>query len=108
MHGTQYVLLCRLTHRILLVICQDDHIFPLVIEMIVQVRRHILDVVYASSQLSSLPEVIDADKECLTITCAGRVLEIVALRSSLTETLHGLWWRWRGIVITVYKGIGVY
>lgn len=92
----------------MLVICQDDHVFPLVVEVIVQVRRHILDVVDASFQLSSLPKVVDTDKECLTVTGTVRILEAVTLRSSMTETLHSLRWRWRSVRVTVYIGVGVH
>jgi len=91
-----------------LVICQDNHVFPLIVEVVVQVRRHVLDVVDASSQLSSLPKVVDTDKECLTVTGAIRILEAITLRSSITETLHSLRWRWRGVMVTVYIGIGVH
>lgn len=91
-----------------MVICQDNHVFPLIVEVVVQVRRHVLDVVDASSQLSSLPKVVDTDKECLTVTGAIRILEAITLRSSITETLHSLRWRWRGVMVTVYIGIGVH
>ena len=48
-HGTQYVLFRRLTHRILLVICKDDHILPRVSKVAVEICRHILDVIDTAS-----------------------------------------------------------
>ena len=61
MHCSQYILLCRLAHRILLIIGQDDHVLSRIAEIAIEVGRHVLHIVDASSQLSSLPEVIDAD-----------------------------------------------
>lgn len=48
-HGTQYVLFRRLAHRILLVICKDDHILPRVAKIAVEICRHILDVIDTAS-----------------------------------------------------------
>ena len=76
--------------------------------MIVQIRRHVLDIVYASSQLSSLSEVVDTDKKRLAITRAIGILETVARWSSMTESLHRLRGWWRGIGITMCIGVGVY
>ena len=48
-HGTQYVLFRRLAHRILLVICKDNHVLPCVAKIAVEVCRHIFDVIDAAS-----------------------------------------------------------
>ena len=48
-HGTQDVLFRRLAHRVLLVICKDDHILPRVAKVAVEVCRHILDVIDTAS-----------------------------------------------------------
>ena len=79
-HGAQDILLGRLAHRVLQVVGQDDHILALVAEVLVQVRRHVLDVVDAAPQLSALPEVVDPDQQRLAATRAVRVLEGVVRR----------------------------
>ena len=87
MHRPQNVRLRRLTHRILLVVRQDDHVLALVTEVLVQVRRHVLDVVDATSELAALVEVVDADEEGFATTGAERVLESVAAGSAVAELL---------------------
>jgi hypothetical protein len=84
-HRTQDVLLRRLTDGVLLVVCEDDHILPLVPIRLVQERRHVLDVVDASSELSPLPEIVDTNQEGLSSPRAVRVLEGVVLRSTTSE-----------------------
>lgn len=59
-HGSEYVLLRRLAHRILLVVCQDDHVLSLVAEVSIQVGRHVLHIIDASTKLATLPEIVDA------------------------------------------------
>lgn len=59
-HRSQYVLLRWLTHWILLIVRQDDHIFSGVSKVLVQVSRHVLNVIDTSPQLSSLAKVVDA------------------------------------------------
>ena len=49
MHGTKNILLRRLTHRILLIVGQDDHILSRVAEIAVQVGGHVFDVIDASA-----------------------------------------------------------
>lgn len=82
MHRPQNVGFCRLTHGILLVVSQNDHVFTLVPEVSVQVARHVLDIVYASSQLASLTEVVNSDQQCFSSACAIRVLEGIASGSA--------------------------
>ena len=48
-HGTQNILIRRLAHRIVLVVCQDDHILPRVAKVAIEVSRHIFDVIDAPS-----------------------------------------------------------
>lgn len=85
MHRSQYVLLCRLAHGILLIIRQDDHVFSRIAEVTVEVGRHVLHVVDASSQLSPLPEVIDANQQSLPSSGTIGVLVTVSLRCATAE-----------------------
>ena len=85
MHRSQYVLLCRLAHGILLIIGQDDHVLSRIAEIAVEVSRHVLHVVDASSQLSSLPEVIDTNQQSLPSSGTIGVLVIVSLRCAIAE-----------------------
>ena len=87
MHSAQNVRFGRLAHRILLIIRQDDHILSRVSEILVEVTAHIFDVVDTSSQLTTLPEVIDADQERFSPSRAVTVLKTVALGSTGTEML---------------------
>ena len=100
-HCSEYILLRRLAHRILLIVCQDDHVFSLVAEMTVQICRHVLDVVDTSSQLASLPEVVDAYEKCFSSTCAVGILESVARGSAMSKILCLLRWWWRPSVCYV-------
>jgi len=45
MHCTQYICFSWLTHGVLLVISQDDHILSLVAEPFIQERGHVLHIV---------------------------------------------------------------
>lgn len=64
-HRSQDVLLRRLTHWILLVIGENHHILTSIPEVLVQVGRHVLDIVDASSQLPSLTKVVDSNQKSL-------------------------------------------
>ncbi len=48
-HCSKDVLFRRLAHGVLLVVCQDDHVFARVAEIAIEVCRHVLDIVYAPS-----------------------------------------------------------
>lgn len=61
MHGTKNVLLRRLTHGILLIVSQDDHVFSFVTKMFHQVSSHVSDIVDTSAQLATLAEVVNAN-----------------------------------------------
>ena len=85
MHRSQYVLLCRLAHGILLIIGQDDHVLSRITEIAVKVGRHVFHVVDASPQLSSLPEVIDANEQSLPSSGTIGVLVTVSSRCAIAE-----------------------
>lgn len=107
MHSSQDVLLGWLTHRVLLVVGQDNHILPCVSKIAVEVCRHVLDVIDATSKLAPLAKVVDAYQQSLASPCAVGVLEAVTLRGTVAKGLHGLWrWRW-GIWVALNEGIGV-
>lgn len=88
-HRPQDVLLRRLAHRVLLVVCEDDHVFPLIAVVLDKVPRHVPDVVDASPELTALAKVVDAYEEGFTATRTLGVLESVTLRSALAEMLGG-------------------
>lgn len=68
MHSTENILLVRYRHLVLLVIGQKHHIGASITKVLVQVCGHVLDVVDASSQGSSLSEVIDTDQEGFSLS----------------------------------------
>lgn len=105
MHRSKYVLLCRLAHGILLIIGQDDHVLTRIAEIAIEVGRHVLHIVDASSQLPPLTEVIDTNQQSLPSSGTIGVLEVVSLRCAIAEPLHALrGWR-RRIGITMDIGI---
>ena len=61
MHGPNDVDLGGLRHGVLLIVCEDDHVFSSIAEVAIEVRRHVLHIVNATSQLPPLTKVIDAD-----------------------------------------------
>lgn len=93
MHGAQDVLLGRLAHGVLLVICEQDHVLPLVAKVLDQVRGHVADVIDAASQLAALAKVVDADEQGLPAAVALGVLEGIVGRGAVAEMLWGgRWW----------------
>jgi hypothetical protein len=105
MHRAQYIRLGRLTHRVLLIVCQNDHILTLVPEVLVQVGRHVLDVVDAAAQLALLVEVVDADEQGLATAGAERVLEGVVAGRAVAEGLRLLRRRRWAVVGAVLLGV---
>ena len=65
MHRPEDILLRRLAHGILLIIRENDHIFPLITEMRHKICRHVAHVVYTSPQLATLAKVVNTDKQGL-------------------------------------------
>jgi hypothetical protein len=86
-HSTEDVLLGRLAHGVLLVICEDHHILSPVPKVLDEVRSHVADVVDASSQLPALAEVVDTDEKAFPAARAVGVSECIALRGSLAKVL---------------------
>jgi len=107
MHCSEYILFVRLTHRILLVVRQENHVFSRVSKITIQVCRHILYIINAPSQLTPLTKVVDTDKQGFPSSCAVRVLEIVSLRGAGTEPLLALGRRWRSVMVPLVVGIRV-
>ena len=87
MHRPQDIRFCRLTHGVLLVVCECDHILPLIPKELIQVRAHILDIVDASAKLPPLAKVVDTDQQRFPSPVACRVLEGVAVGRAVTEVL---------------------
>lgn len=85
MHGPKDICLRRLAHGVLLVVGQNDHVFPGVAEVLVQVRGHVPHIVYATAQLPLLTKVIDPDQESLLLAGTIRVLEAISLRRAITK-----------------------
>ncbi len=108
MHCPVYVGLCWLRHWILLVICQDHHVFSLVAKVFVQVVAHVLDIVDAATELPFLAEVIDANEQSLPSTCTLRVLEIVTGWGAAAELLRILGWWTRCIMVALDVCVLVY
>lgn len=107
MHRAQNICFGRLAHGILLVIGQNNHVFPRIAEVSIKVRRHVLDVVDTASELSPLTEVVDTNQKSFAPTRAVGVLKAVTLRSAMAKGLHGLGrWRW-GVVVSLDVGIGI-
>ena len=108
MHCAKDILLCRLAHRVLLIVRQNHHVFSRVAEVAVQVGGHVFDIIDAAAQLAFLVEVIDADEEGFAATGTGGVLEAVGGRSAGAEGLHLLrGWR-RGVMISLDIGIRIH
>ena len=100
-HSAQDVRFRGLTHRVLLVVGQDDHVFSGIAKVAIEVCGHVLDVVDAASELTSLAKVVDANKKCLASTGAIRVLKGIALGSAVAEALHRLR-RWSRRMATLH------
>lgn len=109
MHRPQYVGLCRLAHGVLLVVGQEHHVLPLVVEMAVEICAHVLHVVDAAAELSALAKVVDSDEESFPAPVASRVLERIAIRRTVAEALRCSRWRGRaaGAVVLLLCCIAV-
>lgn len=85
LHGTDDVGLGGLVVGVLLVVGEQDHVLALVIVLVDQEGRQVLDVVDAAAQLALLPKVVDADQQGLATPVALRVLECVSLGRAVAE-----------------------
>ena len=108
MHSSQDILLGWLTHRILLIIGQDDHVLSRVAKVAIEIGRHVLDIIDTSPQLTSLSKVVDTDKQRLSTPCAIRVRKAVPLRSTRAEMVHALRRRRRSVRIPLIVCIRVH
>lgn len=84
-HGAENVRLGRLAHGVLLVICEENHVLTGISEVLVEVCRHVLDIVDTSSQLTLLAEVVNSNQQCLSLSGTARILEVIALRGAVSE-----------------------
>lgn len=107
-HGSQDILLCRLAHRVLLVIREDHHVFALISKILYQVCRHVPNVVDASSELPALTEIVDAYEEGLPSARTLRILERIALRRPMAKVLWCRWRWWRSSVVPMDIRVGVH
>jgi hypothetical protein len=94
-HGTEDVLLSRLAHGVLLVICEDDHVLSSVAEVLNKVGSHVANIVDTPAQLTALTEVVDADQQALAAACTVGVAVRVALRRPVAKVLGPRWGGWR-------------
>ena len=101
MHRPQNIRLGRLTHRILLIVRQEDHILPSIAKVLFEVGGHVSNIVDATTKLPSLVEVVDPDEKRLSTAGAIRVLEIVAWRSPPSKVLRRMRRRRRSGRITL-------
>lgn len=85
MHCSEDVRLGRLAHGVLLIVREDHHVLSGITEVLIEIGRHVLDIVNAAAQLSFLIEIVDANQQCLPLSCATRILEVVALGRTVTE-----------------------
>lgn len=69
-HCPEDVAFLGLRHLILLVVCQDHHVFSGIAKVLVKVSRHVFDVVDATTQLSTLAEVVNANEKSFAFSCA--------------------------------------
>jgi len=90
-----------LAHWILLVVGEDDHVLTLIAKVLAQIRRHIPNIVDASSQLTALAKVVDAYQERFPPAGALGILEGVPLWCSIPKVLRGLWWRGWSVMISM-------
>lgn len=82
-----------MAHRVLLVIGQNDHVFPTISVHLVQESGHLRHIVDASSELIGLAKIVDAYQQGLSSSGAVGILELVARRGAVAKGLRNLWWR---------------
>lgn len=84
-HGTEDVCFGGLAHRVLLVISKNDHVLSSIAKALVQISRQVPSIVDTTTQLAFLIEVVDTNQQCFSLSRAARILEVVTLRSTVTE-----------------------
>lgn len=87
LHGPENIRLGWDTHRILLVVGENDHIAASIPEPVMEEGGHVGDIVDAAAELVGLAKVVDADEEGATTTGAGGVLEVVVGGGAVAEVL---------------------
>lgn len=70
-HGPEDIDLGRLAHGVLLIIGQKNHILASIAEVLIQISRHILNVIDTPAQLTLLAEVVDTNHERLSLARAA-------------------------------------
>ena len=91
--GPEDVGLCGLRDGIPGVVGQDDHVLALVVVVLGQEGRDVVDVVDAPPELCLLADVVDADQQGLAGAGTLGVLECVSLRGARAKVLRTLWRR---------------
>ena len=88
MHGAQDVLFGWLAHGVLLIICKDHHVLPLVAKMLGKVSSHVADVIDTATQLAALAKVVDSDQQGFSPAGAVGVSEGIAVGGAVAELLR--------------------
>jgi hypothetical protein len=70
MHRSKNVLFRRLAHGVLLIVGKDHHILTFIAKAFREVGRHVPNIVDTAAQLSALVEVVDSDKQSLSLAGA--------------------------------------
>jgi len=96
-HGAEDVGFGWLGHGVVLVVGQDHHVFSGVAEALVEVGRHVFDVVDAAAELATLAKVVDPNQKGFSSPGTVTVLEGVAVGGSMAELLWCCAWRWRHV-----------
>lgn len=94
-HSSENVRFCGLAHRTLLIICKKNHVPSLVSKMLVQISRHVLDVIDTAAQLATLVEVVDSNQQSFPTAGTVGVLEGVAAGCPVAKLLRLLRRGWR-------------
>lgn len=88
LHSLDDVLLCRAHNGVLLVVGQENHVFPLVAIALDEEVGKVLDIVDTSAQFAFFANVVDSDQQSLAFTRAVGVLEGIAIGCAVAELLR--------------------
>jgi hypothetical protein len=108
MHGAEDICFCRLAHGALLVVCEEHHVLSRVAKVLIQIRRHVPNVVDTAAQLPFLAEVVDPNQQGFSFARTVRVLEIISLWCSVPKRYGLTRWGRRGAVVAVVVRVLVY